>query len=127
MAVEEAVLARAALLVLEGSPEEAVEILAGIHGVPVPRIKIGLPRRYSRVLGCYDHRRRLICLRSSSEYRNPLVVLHEYYHHLRAARAEYSGYEKGADRFAARAVLACLRFYGERCRRLLEENGLLRG
>ena len=113
--------AYAALLILRGSAKEALELLAEYYGVDAPRIRVGLPKRHARALGCYDARRRLICLRSSREHRDPFVVLHEFYHHLRSVRAEYAGSEKNADEYALSSIRLCLHIYGEECRSLLKE------
>ena len=110
--------AYAVLLILRGDAEKALKMLSEHYGVPAPRLRVGLPRRHARALGCYDPGRRLICLRSSREYRDPFVVLHEFYHHLRSTRAEFAGSEKNADRYALESIRLCLHLY-EECRNLL--------
>ncbi len=113
--------AYAVLLILRGSAEEALRRLSEYYGVPAPRLRVGLPKRHARALGCYEPRRRLICLRSSREYRDPFVVLHEFYHHLRSSRAEFAGSEKSADNYALSSIRLCLHIYGEECRKALRE------
>lgn len=119
--------AYAVLLILQGETEKALEILSEHYGIPTPMLRIGLPRRHARALGCYDPRRRLICLRSSREYHDPFVVLHEFYHHLRSAKAEFAGSEKNADRYALESIQLCLHIYNE-CKSLFqamkEEQGI---
>ena len=103
---EEIVLrARAVELILNGQAERALEELSKFYGIRAPRLKVGLPRRLGRAFGCYDSSRRLICLRSSEEFRNPFVILHEFYHHLRSERGEFAGNEKNADKYAKESIL----------------------
>jgi hypothetical protein len=101
--------ARAAALILEGRVEEAVEMLADYYGVLRPRVRVGLPPRCSGALGCYVPSKRTIYLRSSEEYRNPLVVLHEFYHHLRSILGRHRGTEGRADRYALESLEALRR------------------
>ena len=101
---EEAVLARAVHLILEGKPEEALLILSKHYGIPPPRLEVGLPKRCLHALGCYVPSRRTIYVRSSAEYRDPFIILHEYYHHLRWRRGKHRGTEKYADQYAIRAI-----------------------
>ena len=103
---EEQALARAVQLIILGRAEEALEELSTYYGVPPPRLRVGLPKRCLRALGCYVPRERTIYVRSSEEYRDPFVVLHEFYHHLRWRMGRHRGTEKHADRFAARALEA---------------------
>ncbi len=109
---EEEVLARAVQLILDGKPEEALELLSRFYGVPTPRLKVGLPKRCLRALGCYVARTRTIHVRSSREYRDPFVVLHEYYHHLRYRIGRHRGTERGADAFALKALRAWQHLHG---------------
>jgi len=109
---EEEALAEAVRLVLEGRPEEAVEMLSRFYGVRPPEVRVGLPKGCRRALGCYVPSKRTIYLRSSEEYMDPFVVLHEFYHHLRYRLGRHRGTEKGADQFALRALEAYRRLYG---------------
>ncbi|BEP18693.1 hypothetical protein PYJP_20450 [Pyrofollis japonicus] len=111
--------AYAVLLILKGETENALRVLSEYYGIATPRLKVGLPKRHAKALGCYDARRRLICLRSSNEYRNPFVVLHEFYHHLRSCRAEFAGSEKNANNYALESIRLCLYIYGEECEKLI--------
>ena len=45
-----------------------------------------------------------IYLRSSREYMDPFVILHEFYHHIRSRLGKHRGTEKHADAFAMRAI-----------------------
>jgi hypothetical protein len=106
---EECALARAVRLIAEGRAEEAIEELSRFYNVPPPRMRVGLPRRCRRALGCYVAARRTIYLRSSDEYVNPFVVLHEFYHHIRSVLGKHRGTERHADAFALRAIEAARR------------------
>lgn len=103
---EDCLLARAARMIVEGRAEEAVEMLSRFYGVLPPRLKVGLPKRCRNALGCYTPHNQTIHLRSSREYRDPFVVLHEFYHHLRWRMGSHRGTERHAGEFAARAVTA---------------------
>ena len=111
---EEEALARAVQLILDGRAEEALELLSKHYKVRPPKLRIGLPKGCKRALGCYVARTRTIHLRSSSEYMNPFIVLHEFYHHIRFRIGRHRGTEKGADRFALRAIEAWRRLLGGR-------------
>ncbi len=101
---EASVRAYAVELILEGEAEEALALLSRYYGVARPGLVVGLPKRHKRAYGCYDPVKRLICVRSSAEYRNPFVVLHEFYHHLRFFFGKHRGTEKGADRYALESI-----------------------
>lgn len=103
---EDCTLARAARMIVEGRTEEAVEMLSRYYGILPPRVKVGLPKRCRNALGCYTPSNQTIHLRSSREYRDPFVVLHEFYHHLRWRLGSHRGTERHASEFAARAVVA---------------------
>ncbi len=104
---EKIVRAIAVKYVLEGQAEKAIEILSKYYGISIPKIKIGLPKKYKNALGCYDPRRKTIYLKSSAQYKDPFVILHEFYHHLRSITGKHRGTEKNADRYA----LDSLRYY----------------
>ncbi len=96
--------ARAVALILLGETENALEMLSKFYGVPAPRVKVGLPKGRSSVLGCYVPSKRTIYLRSSEEYRNPFVVLHEFYHHIRYFAGKHRGTERGANEYALKSI-----------------------
>lgn len=108
---EEETLAKAVQLILESRPEEALQLLSQHYRIPSPRLKIGLPKRCKKALGCYTPRDKTIHLRSRNEYNNPLVILHEYYHHLRYRHGKHRGTEKHADQYAQKAIKAWIKHY----------------
>jgi hypothetical protein len=89
-------------LILNGKAEKALDILARRHSVRTPAILVGLPKsRKGKALGCYDGKKRTISVRDSDTLRDPFVILHEFYHHLRTSEdAKHRGTEKYADAFA---------------------------
>ena len=89
-------------LILDGKVERALEILAKKHGVRVPIIEVGLPKKKKRkAMGCYNGERRTISVLNSDTLKDPFVILHEFYHHLRTTSdAKHRGTEKYADTFA---------------------------
>jgi hypothetical protein len=95
-------------LILDGKAERALELLAGHYGVDVPRLRVGLPKgRKKKVFGCYVARSGTICVLNSDMLKEPFVVLHEFYHHLRTAvDMKHRGSERYADGFAREFIEA---------------------
>ena len=95
-------------LILNGKVEKALEILAKKHGVRVPIIEVGLPnRRKMKALGCYNVNKRTISVLNSDTLKDPFVILHEFYHHLRTSvDKKHKGTEKNADKFAKEFIEA---------------------
>jgi len=89
-------------LILNGKVEKALELLAEHYSVGVLKIKVGLPKgRKKKVLGCYNAKKETIFVLNSDTLREPFIILHEFYHHLRTALdAKHKGTEKYADGFA---------------------------
>ena len=89
-------------LITDGRPEAALRLLSKHYGVPEPTLRVGTVKRHRKVLACYVEKERRIYLSNSGFLTNPFVLLHEFYHHLRASRVEKSRQvEKRADLFAA--------------------------
>ena len=101
--------AYAVWLIVEGKVERALEVLSKYYGVSTPNIKVGLPKGYSRTLGCYISKKATLYVRSSSELRNPYVILHEYYHHLRCVLGEHRGTERYANEYAKKSIEALVK------------------
>ncbi len=95
-------------LILDGKVERAVEFLSAQFGVSVPKMRVGLPKgRKNKVLGCYSARDSTISVLDSDTLKDPFVILHEFYHHLRtAADKRHKGTEKFADKFAVEFIAA---------------------
>lgn len=97
-------------LILNGKTEEALKRLAENYGVATPKLKIGLPKgRKRNVSGCYTPKNETISLLNSDVIKNPVVVLHEFYHHLRthAVNKQHRGTEKNANKFALEFLREC--------------------
>jgi Zn-dependent peptidase ImmA (M78 family) len=95
-------------LILDGKVEKALEILAKKHGVRVPSIEVGLPKKNKRkALGCYNGKNMTISVLNSDTLKDPFVILHEFYHHLRTTSdAKHRGTEKYANSFAEEYLTA---------------------
>jgi hypothetical protein len=95
-------------LILNGETEKALETLAKHYGVEVPKLKVGLPKgRKIKTLGCYAAKNKTISVLNSDVLKQPFVILHEFYHHLRTnADAKHLGTEKYADEFAKKFIQA---------------------
>ncbi len=89
-------------LILNGRAEQALRMLADHYCVSVPKIKVGLPKgRKNKTLGCYSTKGKMISVLNSDTLKEPFVIIHEFYHHLRtAADSKHKGTERYADEFA---------------------------
>ena len=96
-------------LILNGKSEEALALLAKNYRVTVPKLKVGLPKgRKVTAFGVYTPKNETISVLNSDVLINPLVILHEFYHHLRsnAVDKQHRGTEKNADKFAIKFIKA---------------------
>jgi hypothetical protein len=96
-------------LILNGKPEEALELLAKKYMVNVPELKVGLPKKHKiTAFGCYTAKNETISVSNSDVIANPFVILHEFYHHLRSKSVDkmHKGTEKNADKFAMEFIEA---------------------
>ena len=89
-------------LILNGNVEEALKHLAKHYNVSSPRIQVGLPRRHgTKALGCYTAKNQTIHVLNSDVLKDPFIILHEFYHHLRTSiDKKHRGTEKYASQFA---------------------------
>jgi len=95
-------------LILNGETEKALEMLAKHYSVDVPKIKVGLPKRHKKKsLGCYSTKNKTISVLNSDMLKEPFIILHEFYHHLRTALdAKHKGTERYADEFSKEFIQA---------------------
>jgi hypothetical protein len=103
-------MARIVLLITQRRTEDAVQAISSIYGLKPPKLKIGLPRGKSRVLACYVTPKHTIFFSDEDSFFNPFVVLHEFYHALRAKGGKHRGSEKKANKFAEEYIQAYLRW-----------------
>ena len=88
-------------LILDGRPEHAVKLLSEYYGVSEPSLRVGTVKGHRKVLACYVEKEKRIYVSKSQLLRDPFVILHEFYHHLRASPiAKSRQVEKRADLFA---------------------------
>ena len=95
-------------LILNGKTEEALELLAKYYKVNLPKIKVGLPKRHRKnTLGCYTAGKETISVLSSDILKEPSIILHEFYHHMRMdADKRHKGTERKAHEFAQNFIEA---------------------
>jgi hypothetical protein len=69
---------------------------------------VGLPSRHRKnTLGCYTAKDQTISVLNSDTLKEPSVVLHEFYHHLRTSiDMKHRGTEKYAGEFAEEFIKA---------------------
>jgi hypothetical protein len=102
-------------LILNGETEKALEQLAKQHSVSVPNLEVGLPKKHKkRAAGCYTARNKTISVLNSDTLKNPFIILHEFYHHLRTTvDQKQKGTEKYANEFARDFIEAYRRVVAE--------------
>jgi len=96
-------------LILDGMAEKALELLAKHYNANLPKIRVGLPKsRRRNALGCYRAKDETISVLDSDTLKDPSVVLHEFYHHLRTSHVDmrHKGTEKYATEFAKEFIKA---------------------
>ncbi len=87
-------------LILDGEVEKALKIVCDSYGRKTPKLKVGKVKRHSKALAVYVPRKATIFLSKGSLARNPFIILHELYHHLRFSNGKHKGTEKYANEFA---------------------------
>lgn len=92
--------AKVVSLILSKDTEKALELLSQHYRVAKPKLKVGMPKRYSKKLACYVAKKRTIHVSGREILYNPRVILHEFYHHLRNFTDAQKGIEKYAEKFA---------------------------
>lgn len=92
--------AKIVYLILSQDTEEALELLSRHYEVAVPKLTVGMPKRYSKNPACYVAKSRTIHVVQREILWNPHVILHEFYHHLRRETDAQGGIEKYANKFA---------------------------
>lgn len=91
-------------LILSRKPEEALESLSQHYHVVTPKLRVGMPKGHRKDAGCYAAAKRTIYVSDSDNLYNPHLILHEFYHCLRATDGKHKGTERYADRFAKEYV-----------------------
>ena len=92
--------AKVVYLILSKDTEEALEMLSSHYRVVKPKLRVGMPKRYSKNPACYVAKKRTIHVSRREILWNPHLILHEFYHHLRRETDAQGGIEKYADKFA---------------------------
>ena len=92
--------AKVVALILSKDTEEALEMLSSHYRVVKPKLRVGMPKRYSKNPACYVAKKRTIHVSRREILWNPHLILHEFYHHLRRETDAQGGIEKYADKFA---------------------------
>ena len=94
-------------MILDGHPEEALRYLSVHYEVEEPDLRVGTVKKHRKVLAVYVHKEKRIYVSKSELLRNPFVILHEFYHHLRASQTPRNKQvEKRADSFAISYIQA---------------------
>ena len=89
--------------IIDGEIETALELLSKEYNVPTPKYRIGTVKGHRGAAGCYIERKKTIVFSNSEIMRNPIVVLHEFYHHLiSSVTLKGGGTDKNAERYVRR-------------------------
>lgn len=91
-------------LIADGRTEQALQELSDFYGIPAPSLRVGVAKGHTRVAACYVQQKRTIYASNSDILRNPFVILHEFYHHLRSMSPKKAGTERYANAFAKNMV-----------------------
>ena len=97
-------------LILNSKVEEALRLLSEHYKISIPKIKIGMPKGHVKNAACYVGKTKTIYFSRREALNNPLIVLHEFYHHLRNMTDWHGGIEKNADKFAESFLEAYKKF-----------------
>ena len=92
--------AKVVYLILSKETSEALKLLSQYYNIVEPKLKVGMPKRYSKNPACYVHKSKTIHISRREILYNPSIILHEFYHHLRSVKDAQGGIEKYADGFA---------------------------
>lgn len=98
--------ARVMQLILMKETDEAIKALSHHYSVSAPNLKVGMPKKYRKKVGCYVSKTKTIHVMSQEKLEDPYVILHEFYHHLRTHDRKHRGTEKHANRFAEEFIEA---------------------
>lgn len=91
--------------IVDGRPEYALKLLSRYYGISEPQLRVGTVKRHRQVLACYVEKEQRIYLSKGEFMTHPFVILHEFYHHLRASQVgRRRQVEKGADHFASNFI-----------------------
>mgnify|MGYP001085782902 CR=1 FL=1 len=97
--------ARVVALIIDGKPEKALKLLSRHCGITEPDLRVGTVKRHRRVQACYVEKERCIYLSRGDYLTDPFVILHEFYHHLRASQIRRGQVDKRADLFAMNFII----------------------
>ena len=92
--------AKIVYLILSKKTQKALESLSDHYKKVIPKLKVGIPKRYSKNPACYVGKTQTIYVFHRKILWNPKLILHEFYHHLRRVSNNMGGVEKYANRFA---------------------------
>ena len=93
--------AKVVYMILNRETEDALEKLSKFYNVTPPEIVVGTVKGKRRTAyAVYVQKERRIYATNSDIFYNPLVVLHEFYHHVRTKAGVHRGSEKLANMYA---------------------------
>lgn len=97
-------------LILSGRTEEALRLLSKRYKISIPKIRVGMPKGHVKNAACYVRKTETIHFSRREALGDPIIVLHEFYHHLRSVTDWHGGIDKNADKFAESFMKAYKKF-----------------
>jgi hypothetical protein len=92
-------------MIINGDTDDALKFMSTFYHIDPPKSVIGLPRnKCFKAYACYVPSKHTIYFRDAESFRNPYIVLHEFYHVIRSAVGKHKGTEKYADEFAKKFI-----------------------
>jgi hypothetical protein len=93
------------MMILNKRTEESIQLLSKFYNIHPPEIVVGtIKGKRKTVRAVYVGKQRRIYAENSDIFYNPLIILHEFYHHLRYRGMEHRGSEKSANNFASKFI-----------------------
>lgn len=98
--------AKIVYLILSKDTDEALKMLSSRYEIVQPKLKVGMPKRYSKNPACYVGKTQTIHVARREVLCSPPIILHEFYHHMQRVTNAHGGIEKYADKFAQTYIQA---------------------
>ena len=99
--LDEESMAKIVYKILNRDTEQALSDLSDLYNIRAPEIVVGtIKGKRKTVYAVYVQNENRINDMNTEIFYNPIVVLHEIYHHLRTRGGEHKGSEKNANMYA---------------------------
>ena len=111
-------------MILNKKTEEALQHLSKFYGKTPPEIVVGTVKgKRKTVYAIYVQKESKIYAINSDVFYNPVIVLHEFYHHMRTRGGIHRGSEKNANTYARNFIDAYNRIIKQMTESPVESKG----